>query len=138
MSSSTSVYSLTGDATATIHSLMAAPQEGSSDILSLSTNNYPYGDTVPNKDNQHVFMNQPLSWWVTGLNTGTIKYTPISNTVNWSFVNASGSSFYMDRSVTNIVIPNKTQSVTRDDTLKTTTIVFEPKYGLGRMDTHVF
>jgi hypothetical protein len=131
----TSSFTLTGDASATLHSLMASPPEGSSDILTLSTNNYPSGPS-PNQDNQHVFMNQPLSWWLEQLNAGTVKYTPVSGLVNWSYINASGSNFHIDRSVTNMIIPNKTKSVERDTVSKRTSIIFEPKYGMGRTDTY--
>lgn len=136
MFKSTSSYTLTGNETATIHSLIAAPMEGSSDISMLSVNNYPSNETLPNRDNQHIFMNQPLSWWVSELKAGTIKYTPISNFVNWSYTNASGSVFHIDRDVTNIIIPNKIKTVEKDETTSITTIVFEPKYGLERRDTH--
>ena len=122
----TNVFSLTGNPTETIFSLIASPPEGNSDLSTLSMNNYPSGDKVPNESNQHVFMNQPLSWWLEELNSGTIQYTPVSSNVNWSYVNASGSTFHIARTVTNIIIPNKTQSVERDSKTNTTTIVLRP------------
>jgi hypothetical protein len=131
-----SVFSLTGDPTATIQSLMAYPKEGSSDLSTLSTNNLPTSNSTPNQDNQRVFMNQPLSWWISELNSGKIKYTPVSNSVNWSYENASGSIFYIDRSVTNTIIPNKTKSVEQVPNEKKTVIIYEPKYGVNRRDTY--
>lgn len=136
--SNTSSYTLSGDATATFYSITVRPAEGSSDLSTLSTNNYPSGDTTPNQDNQHVFMNQNLSWWLSELNAGTVKYTPISNNVNWSFTNVSGSSFHIDRSVTNVIIPNKTLSASMDPKSKKSTAVFEAKNGLQRTDTYTF
>ena len=135
VSSVSSSFTLTGDATATLHQLMAAPAEGSNDLGTLSTNNYPTaGSKVPNLNNQHVFMKQPLSWWLTELNSGKVKYTPVSNNVNWAYVTASGDSIHISTAVSNMIIPNKTQSVSRNATEKTTTIVFESKKGMGRTD----
>jgi hemolysin activation/secretion protein len=131
----TSSYTLNGDDKQTINVLMAVPQEGSSDISTLSTNNYPTSDkTMPNSDNQRVFMNQPLSWWLLGLNSGKIKYTPASNEVNWSYVDSSGNSIHISRNLSNVIIPNKSSSVTRDSKLNTMTIVFEAKHGINRTD----
>lgn len=138
MSKTTSTYTFTGNGAATIYSLIAAPSEGSSDLSTLSVNNYPSGGTQPNKANQNVFMNQSVSWWVSQLNAKTIKYTPVSNDVNWSYTNSSGSALHIDRDVTNIIIPNKNQSVQRNDSSNGSTIVFEPKHGVGRTDTIIF
>jgi hypothetical protein len=132
----TSSYTLTGDSNKTINVLMAVPAEGSSDLSTLSSNNYPTSNTIVNIDNQRVFMNQPLSWWLSGLNAGTIKYTPVSSNVNWSYTNASGTSFHISRSLTNVIIPNKTLSATRDPMTNKTTIVFEEKHGMKRTDVH--
>jgi hypothetical protein len=132
----TTSYTLSGDASETINGLMAFPPEGSSDLSSLSSNNYPTSNTIVNPDNQHVFMNQPLSWWLAGLNAGTIKYTPVSNNVNWSYTDASGTSFHISRTLTNIIIPNRTLSATRDPVSNKTTIVFEEKHGMNRTDVH--
>ena len=134
-STTTSSYTLNGNDTETINGLMAMPVEGSSDISTLSTNNYPtVNKTMPNPDNQRIFMNQPLSWWVSGLNSGTIKYTPVSNEVNWSYVNSSGNTIHISRNLSNVIIPNKSSSVRRDSSLKTLTIVFEAKHGMNRTD----
>jgi hypothetical protein len=131
----TSSFSLSGDPTTTLHRLMGAPADGSSDLASLSKNNYPTaGSKDPNPSNQHVFMNQPLSWWLAELNSGKIKYTPVSNNVNWAYVTASGDSYHMSVAVSNIIIPNKSQSIQKNVTANTTTIVFEAKRGMGRTD----
>jgi hypothetical protein len=136
--SMTSSYKLvTSDPTATLHSLMSSPAEGSSDLGTLSTNNYPVsGSKEPNAANQLVFMNQPLSWWLENLNTGTVKYTPFSNEVNWAYMLDSNTPIHISISISNSLIPNKTQSVETDPITRVSTITLEPKYGLCRTDTH--
>jgi len=132
----TSSFSLVGDANATVATLSSAPVQGSSDITTLSTVNYPNnGSPVPNEANQQVFMNQPLSWWISELNSGKIKYTPVSGDVNWSYTNDSGSEFHIGRSVTTLIIPDRTQSSQMDSATMTSTVVFEPKFGVSRTDT---
>ena len=133
----TSSYTLTENTTATIHSLMAAPAEGSSDLATLSKDNYTTaGSKEPNAANQLVFMNQPLSWWNTNLNAGTIKYMPVSNHVNWGYVDASGNVFHISTTVTNAIIPNRTKSASSVPGGKSNSIVFESKFGLHRTDVH--
>jgi len=135
--SNTSSYTLTENENATLNSLISAPVEGSSDLSTLSPNNYPTaGNSNPNPSNQMVFMNQKMSWWLQALNAGTVKYTPISNEVNWSYVPASDSLIHISINITNTLIPNRTLSVSRDAEKKETTIVFEPKFGLHRTDVH--
>ena len=136
--SMTSSYTLVAsEPSATLHSLMSSPAEGSSDLGTLSTNNYPVsGSKEPNADNQLVFMNQPLSWWLETLNAGTVKYTPFSNEVNWAYMLDSNTPIHISISISNSLIPNKTQSVETDPTTRVSKITLEPKYGLCRTDTH--
>lgn len=132
----TSAYTLTGDATKTLFQLTGVAASGSNNLASLSTvNNLVAGETAPNPANQLVFKNQPLSWWLASLNSGAVKYTPVSNDVNWSFVNSSNSNIHISIEISNLLIPNKTASVERNPGSMTSKITFEPKFGLTRVDT---
>ena len=132
----TSAYTLTGDATKTLFQLTGVAASGSSNLASLSTvNNLVAGETAPNPANQLVFKNQPLSWWLASLNSGAVKYTPVSNDVNWSFVNSSNNNIHISIEISNLLIPNKTASVERNPGSMTSKITFEPKFGLTRVDT---
>ena len=133
-----SIFTLTGDATKTLHALTNVTATGSSDLTALSMNNYPTsGDSTPNHENQLVFMNQPLSWWLESLNSGLVKYTPVSNFVNWSYVDPTTKSLvHISMTISNLLIPNKTQKVDRTPGSRTSVITFEPKFGLSRVDTH--
>jgi len=141
-----SVYSLVGNSTATLNSLTNKPVSGSSAISSLSTVNYPVaGSPQPNAANQLVFMNQPLSWWLAQLNSGAVKYTPISNEVNWSFKNSSGALIHIGIKVSDLIIPNQTMATATNNSLPvennysaatmTSTVTYVPKFGLSRVDT---
>ena len=131
-----SAYTLTGDATKTLFQLTGVAASGSNNLASLSTvNNLVAGETAPNPANQLVFKNQPLSWWLASLNSGAVKYTPVSNDVNWSFVNSSNSNIHISIEISNLLIPNKTASVERNPGSMTSKITFEPKFGLTRVDT---
>jgi hypothetical protein len=133
----TSVFSLTGDATQTLNTLTNTTVSGSSDLSTLSTTNYPVSNSrEPNSENQLVFKNQPLSWWLASLNSGSVKYTPYSNEVNWSYVNSSNNDIHISIEISDLLIPNKTESVSRNSDSVTSLITFEPKFGLGRVDTH--
>ena len=132
----TSAYTLTGDATKTLFQLTGVAASGSNNLASLSTvNNLVAGETAPNPANQLVFKNQPLSWWLASLNSGAVKYTPVSNDVNWSFVNSSNNNIHISIEISNLLIPNKTASVERNPGSMTSKITFEPKFGLTRVDT---
>lgn len=132
----TSAYTLTGDATKTLFQLTGVAASGSNNLASLSTvNNLVAGETAPNPANQLVFKNQPLSWWLASLNSGAVKYTPVSNDVNWSFVNSSNNNIHISIEISNLLIPNKTASVERNPGSMTSKITFEPKFGLSRVDT---
>jgi hypothetical protein len=133
----TSVFSLTGDATKTLNTLTNTVVSGSSDLSTLSTTNYPVSNSKePNSENQLVFKNQPLSWWLASLNSGSVKYTPYSNEVNWSYVNSSNNNIHISIEISDLLIPNRTASVSRNSDSVTSVITFESKFGLGRVDTH--
>jgi hypothetical protein len=74
---------------------------------------------VPYEANQEIFKNLSLGWWVQGLNTGTVQYRPVSNEVNWAFVNSEGKDVNIAKEITDVIIPNRTASVTRDAETKT-------------------
>ena len=80
---------------------------------------------IPNAANQVIFKNLPLSWWVHGLNSGSIQYRPVSNDVNWAFVNSAGADVNISTEITHAIIPNRTESASRNPEAKTTTIVMK-------------
>jgi hypothetical protein len=132
----TSAFTLTGDATQTLNTLTKKDVTGSSDLSTLSSVNLLVaGDSTPNPANQLVFMNQPLSWWVASLNSGDVKYMPVSNFVNWAYVNSNKDIIYISIELSNLLIPNKTAKVEKNPGSMSSTITFEPKFGLGRVDT---
>jgi hypothetical protein len=131
-----SKYTLTGDNTKTLFALTNVSPSGSSNLSTLSTNNYPStGDSNPNADNQLVFKNQPLSWWLASLNSGDVKYTPVSNNVNWAYYDSNKNAYHISIEVSNLLIPNKTASVKRNQETNVTEVTFEAKFGLSRVDT---
>jgi len=133
----TSAFTLTGDANQTLNTLTDTPVTGETDLSKLSTNNYPVADEkTPNAENQLIFMNQPLSWWVASLNSGAVKYTPYSNFVNWAYVQSPGNLVHIGMPISNLLLPNKTAGVTRTPGTMGSVITFESKFGLGRVDTH--
>jgi len=109
------------------------PAAGSSSIDDLSTDNYP-ADRVPLKDvngydlpnpaNQVIFKNQPVSWWIAGINSGSIVYTPVSNTVNWSYV-VGETQYHILYDTSSFMIPNRTDTVDRNRETKMTTVVLK-------------
>lgn len=131
-----STFTVTGDASKTLNMLTNTPAVGSADLATLSTVNYEVaGKTTPNNANQLVFRNQPLSWWVQSLNSGAVKYTPVSNEVNWAYIDANKNVIHISIEISNLLIPNKTLSVERNPGSMSSTITFEPKFGIGRVDT---
>jgi hypothetical protein len=80
---------------------------------------------VPHAGNQVILKNLPVSWWVAGLNAGTIQYRPLSNEVNWAFVNSDGKDVNIAKEVTDVMIPNRTAGVIRDAEKKTTRLTLE-------------
>jgi hypothetical protein len=137
MFSVTSAFTLTGDETKNLNQLTNTALTGSSDLATLSTTNYLVaGDETPNPVNQLVFMNQPLSWWLASLNSGKVKYTPVSNYVNWAYIDANKNLIHISITISNLLIPNKTAGVTRMPDSMNSLVNFEPKFGLSRVDTH--
>ena len=131
-----SAFTLSGDASKTLNDLTNVAASGSSDLASLSTTNYLVaGETAPNAANQLVFKNQPLSWWLASLNSGAVKYTPVSNDVNWGFVDANKNIIHISIEISNLLIPNKTAKVEKNPGSMSSVITFEPKFGLSRVDT---
>jgi hypothetical protein len=132
-----SVYTLSGDATKTLNTLTNTPASGSSELSRLSGVNYPVAnDPNPNAENQRVFRNQPLSWWLASLNSGAVKYTPFSNNVNWAYLDASKNSVHISMEISNLLIPNKTASIAKNPGSMSSELTFESKFGLTRVDTH--
>ena len=126
----TSLYTLTGDSTKTLFQLTNVAPSGSKDLASLSTTN-------PSAANQLIFKNQPLSWWLASLNSGAVKYTPVSSDVNWAFIDANKNVIHISIEISNLLIPNKAQSSVKISGSMNSLVTFEPKFGLGRVDTHV-
>ena len=83
------------------------------------TNLVADSSAVPNEANQEIFKNLSLAWWVQGLNAGTVQYRPVSNEVNWAFVNSEGKDVNIAKEITDVIIPNRTASVIRDAETKT-------------------
>jgi hypothetical protein len=136
-----SAYTLTGDATKTLNNLTNTASTGSSSLSDLSKTNYLDSSTAPNEshpnaDNQLIFMNQPLSWWLSSLNSGAVKYTPYSNNVNWAYIDSEKNSYHINITISNLLIPNKTLNVSRVPGSMESEITFEPKFGLSRVDKH--
>jgi len=134
--SNTSVFTLSGDGSRTFNTLSNVPASGSSDLATLSKVNYEVAGSKPNAANQVVFKNQPLSWWVASLNSGAVKYTPFSNDVNWAFIDASNNVIHISIEISNLLIPNRTASVSLNSGSMSSTVTFEPKFGISRVDTH--
>lgn len=90
-----------------------------------ATNLVADSSAVPYEANQEIFKNLSLAWWVQGLNTGTVQYRPVSNEVNWAFVNSEGKDVNIAKEITDLIIPNRTASVTRDAETKTMRWILE-------------
>jgi hypothetical protein len=120
--------------TATYYTLNnETPEAGSSSIADLSTDNYPAdrfplkdvnGYDMPNPANQVIFKNQPVSWWIAGINAGSIVYTPVSNTVNWSYV-VGETQYHILYQTSSFMIPNTTEKVENDPETKMTTVTLK-------------
>jgi len=85
--------------------------------------------------NQNVFKSLPMSWWVSNLNSGKVQYYPFSNEVNWAYfpsVAETDKCFHISVEITNAVIPNRTDTVSRNDAdpeagvSSTMTVVMQP------------
>jgi len=137
----TSTFSFTGDMAATLNTLTNVQgADATKTLATLSTVNYPTTQPAPNApvkpnaDNQLVFMNQSTGWWLENLNSGAVYYLPFSNYVNWGYKDASGNVYHIDMTISNLLMPNKTKTTTRDSATNAFTIVFEEKFGMGRTD----
>ena len=133
-----SVFSYTGDITATLNSLTGQTNITPLNLSDLSTNNYPTGDpnnSPPNADNQLIFMKQPMSWWVTQLNCKNISYIPISNYVNWVFTNPNRAAIHIGMPISNLIIPNSVKTSSFDPQTRIMTLLYNMKFGMGRTDT---
>ena len=78
-------------------------------------------------------MNQPMSWWLEGLNNSKIKYTPLNNYVNWSYVN--GEVFHIGLTISDLIIPNTTGTCTPNYTTRIVSCVSQPKFGMTKTET---
>lgn len=115
-------YSFVGDSTQTLNTLTGrAPTQHTLSELSASF-----------EVNQLIFMNQPMSWWLNGLTTSTIRYTPLNNDVNWSYVDANEQVFHIGLSISDLIIPNTTGTCTPDFGTKIVTCVSAPKFGMTK------
>lgn len=132
MNVSSSFTFIGDDSAATLNTLTHVTHQDTSKTLA---NLVP--DTNSSRDynsaNQTIFMNQPISWWLAELNSGAVKYTPLSNTVNWAYKNGN-ATYYIGKPVTDALIPNRVLNVAVDRQAKTSTTTFEPKLGVSRTD----
>ena len=126
---STSVFAYEGNANVTLNALTNTAPVTTKTLADLSPANFA--------ENQAIFKNQPMTWWVKGLNApASITYTPISNDVNWSF--ASGSQSYgVGMPISNLLIPNGVATSVVDEVTKTRVNTFKKKFGMSRVDTLV-
>jgi hypothetical protein len=122
----------TAAATDTFYSLKALTPDAGSSLSDLSSN-YPEdrfplkdlnGYDLPNPTNQVIFKNQPVSWWIEGINNGSIVYTPVSNTVNWSYT-VGDAQYHILFEISAFMIPNRTKAVDRNLSTGITTVVLE-------------
>jgi hypothetical protein len=90
---------------------------GPADAGALVADNTP---TVM-ENNQNILKNLPFSWWAEGLSSDSIQYRPVSGEVNWAVV-VGGEDVYISRDLSDAVIPNRTDTVTRDEVAKTVSV----------------
>lgn len=76
--------------------------------IGFSTVNYPTGSQAPNAENQVIFKNVPVSWWIDGLNAGNIQYRPVSGLVNWAFIDSAKNEIHIAKEITDVMIPGRT------------------------------
>jgi hypothetical protein len=140
-----STFSFNGDLSATPNTLTHVQGVNATlNLNSLSSVNYtgiqpnasnPNNLPVkPNANNQLVFMNQPMSWWLDNINSEAIHYLPYSNHVNWGYKTESGAVLHIDMTISDLIIPNRYMNSSMDTTTKKQTTVFEEKFGMGRTD----
>ena len=104
-------------ASASFNSVKGLPVASAS-ASSLVADNSP----VYLEENQAILKNLPFSWWVAQLNSGAVQYRPVSGQVNWAFV-VGGKDVYITREISDVVIPNRTDTCTRNEAAKTTSLV---------------
>ena len=131
---STSAFTYSGDATATLNTLTHVVNPNVSKTLANLVADVK-GSTVSTAVNQTIFMNQPMSWWISHLTSGAVKYMPVSNSVNWGYVDASGGQHYIGRPISDLLIPNRVTTMSVDKDTGVATIHYEVKLGLSRVDT---
>lgn len=128
----TSTYSFEGDLTATLNSLTNLASTGLG-LESLSENyTEPFFNLLnpnefpirPNPQNQKIFMNQPMSWWVENLNSDAIHYFPFTNHVNWTY-----NETHIDKEISDLIIPN--ECINSSDN----TLYHKNKFGMQRTET---
>ena len=135
---STSVYVYTGDATATLNTLTNVTSVTSNTLADVSTN-YPSSvpnQSAPNADNQSIFMNQPMTGWVEGLNSSSVKYAPVSNYVNWAYTENS-NVYHIGMPISDYLIPNSIASSILDPETKVITHTYVMKFGMSKVETLV-
>ena len=135
---STSVYSYLGDATVTLNTLTHITPVTTMTLADLSTNNYPSSvpnNSPPNSNNQLIFMNQPMTWWVESLNTPSINYAPVSNYVNWAYTGNS-NVYHIGMPISDYLIPNSVASSIVDPMTKVMTNTYVMKFGMAKVDTY--
>ncbi len=122
-------------ADATYNTVTSGTPGPTADVSLLSTENYPEDNVplmdptgvykMPNTANQDIFKNQPLSWWVSSINSGTIQYRPVSNTVNWAYVTPEGNDVHILYDITTTIIPNRSETSTTDPETGLVTIILQ-------------
>lgn len=132
---STSVYSYIGDTTDTLNRLTKATPTTMA-LSDLSTNNYSAPNkSSPNSDNQLIFMNQPMMWWVESLNTpASVAYAPVSNYVNWAYT-ANSKIYHIGTPISDYLIPNSIASSIVNHEAKVMTNTYVMKFGMVKVDT---
>ena len=118
-----STYTFTGDGTQTLATVTSAPSASLTEA-DLSGNF---------EQNQMVFMNLPLSWWIQGLQNSSIHYTPISNSVNWSYTN-----YEISMDISSLIIPDTKDECVPDLSTGVVTCRYKEKFGIGKIETFSF
>lgn len=133
----TSTFRYNGNLGETLNTLTNVQNPDVKAFVDLSLVNYTVEvgqtNTRPNSENQKIFMNQPISWWLENLNSGAIRYFPFSNYVNWAFTNSSGD-VHIDTQVSSLLIPD-TPMTTSVDSSGNILSVFIEKFGFERTDS---
>lgn len=156
----TSVFTYSGNPVDTLNTLTKVENPDVSKTLeNLSKDNYAADtdqvNTRPNSENQLIFMNQPMSWWLANLNSGKVRYMAFSKYVNWVYDPSDSLTpsmpppnapppetpvaqpirYHIDMSVSSLFIPNMPDKTTRDSSMNMI-VTFKPVMNMGRTDTH--